>query len=630
MSDGRGPQLHQFGDRRLSSLSRQNSRMSGSFEPRSRLSAIALTPASVRRKSGYQASSQSRTSFGYVGSNVGGTTPILLRGSTGPRSTALNSLVLQLRLDTRNSRNRVYMELLLKEVYDFCLANNFEAEMGHHIALTTFDTPTQKDFVFLFKFLYGKLDPNFRFLALFDSDMKAILKNLSYPGLDKLRDASSAAGEQNWHYYLAMLYWLVKLNLMLLSANDENTFNAPSRAFEKIYNPCVFSSYASFIDRVDDYEESDQVMEKEFNEYKDEIYKAEQEKQASIEALLEEKELLSVEYKRVDEAEDMTGRLKTDIGSLNKYLENLHDGFALLNSNAVEYDSVIDKLEQRITEVLRDKEKYNNTLRSKGFDIEQLAKLEENQAKMTKVIESVSVKLKATKVRLFSTEDSLYNSSQSLHDSVSRYNLTLRQIPALTGADDITINVQITEDSSRLFGVESILNRPLKEEKEVLNRMDAQIKEDRLATDEDYLQTLQHIEEYKQTLTEHGDRIDILESTLAKNKTTLEDLHAQTTLEALRLYAEIEKMDKDLQAMKTDMTLETLKAKTQNTNLKRELMETRYLIKDKRETLLRTVQSDLNYVISFKDHIQKTLETLRLQTVKELENEQRRETGNLR
>lgn len=625
MSDGRGPQLHLYGDRRLSALNRQGPRMSDAFEPRSRLSTIALTPASVRRRSGPTNASQVRNSFGYVGPAVGSATPALLRGSTQTRTILLNNLVVLLRFDNRNTRNRVYMELLLREVYDFCIANNFEADMGHQISLATFEKPTQKDFVFLFKFLYGKLDSLFRFLNLFDADMKAILKNLSYPALDKLRDASSAAGEQNWHFNLAMLYWLVKLNLMLLSIDEEDSFNAPMRPFDKIYNPCVFSSYASFIDRVDD--QSEQVMENEFNNFKNEIIRDEQQKRASIEALSKERDLLIKESRSVDEAEDMTGRLKTDIGSLNKYIANLQNGFSSLSSKSIEFDSAIGKLEERIGQIDHDKETYNNMLHDKGIGIEQLKLLEDEQGKINKSIEAVGAKLKTARLKLQATEGSLYDTGQSLHESVSRYNLTIRKIPLLSNTDDLVINEQALDDNTRLYAPESILSRPLSGEKEALMRIDSQLKRERLDYDADYLQILQHIEECKQIITNHEAKLEKLESTLAKHKFAQEQLQLQSALEAQKMDAEIEKMDVDLQAMKSEMKLETQKARTANTNLKRELMETRFVIKDRREHLLRTVQSDLNYVISFKDHIQKKLEQLRAQTQTELESEQRREAA---
>lgn len=592
--------------------------MSDTFEPRSRVSTIALTPASVRRRSGQP--TQARTSFGYGGPAVGAT-PVLLRGATQTRTMLQNNL---LRFDSRSTRNRVYMELLLKEVYDFCVANNFEADMGHQISLATFEKPTQKDFVFLFKFLYGKLDPLFRSLNLFDADMKAILKNLSYPALDKLRDASSAAGEQNWHYNLAMLYWLVKLNLMLLSINEEESFNAPMRPFDKIYNPCVFSSYASFIDRVDD-DQSEQVMENEFNNFKDVIQRDEHEKHASIERLSKEKDFLTKESRSVDEAEDMTGRLRTDIGSLNKYISNLQNGFSSLSSKSIEFDSAITKLEEKVGQIEQEKVAFNNILHDKGIGIDQLKLLEEEQGKINKSIEAVTAKLRTARLKLLATENDLYSTSQSLHENVSRYNLTIHKIPLLSDASDLLMNEQSVEDNSRLYAPENILSRPLNDEKEKLMRIDSQLKRDRLAKDEDYLQILQHIEECKQMIVDQETKLEKLESTLAKHKFAQEQLQSQSALDAQKMYAEIEKMEVDLQAMKSEMKLETQKARTANTNLKRELMETRFVIKDRREHLLRTVQSDLNYVISFKDHIQKKLEQLQAQTQAELEVEQNRD-----
>lgn len=622
MSDGRGPQLHQFGDRRLSAFSRQSSRLSAPFEPRSQVSTMILTPASSRRRSGQQTLAQGRSSFGYMGTTGVGTTPVLVRGASAARMAQLNTFGVPLRQDTRNPRNRVFLELLLKEVYDFCIANNFELEMGLRISPATFETPRQKDFVFLFKFLYGKLDPNYRFLALFDTDMKTILKNLSYPALEKVRDASSAAGEQNWPYNLAMLYWLVKLNLMLLNIDDDQSFNAPERTFDQIYNHSLFSSYAKFIDSIDDFTESDQVMEREFNNYKDEIYKAEQDKHASINVLLKENELLSTEYKRLEDAEDMTIRLKTDISSLGKYQNSLQDGFSSLDSKSVEFDSIILGLEKKIASIQEAKETYNTELHNKGLGIDQLNKLQDDQSKITRVIDSVVSKVNAAKGRNQELEDKIFQLALEIHDVVSQYNNSIQKISELASIENLLLNEKVTEERNRVFEVNDILSRSLAEEREAFLHLEAQINTERQSNDEEYLETLQKIEEVKQEMGELDDQCDTLEKTLAKKNDDYEYMREQINLEMQRFNAEIEKMEKDLQAMRKDMNLEIVKAKTLNTNLKRELLETRYLVKDKRENLLRTVQSDLNYVISFKDHIQKDLETLRLQTLKELEDQQ--------
>lgn len=620
MSDSRGPQLHPYSDRRLSTLTRQGPRLSEVFEPRSRLSAIVQTPASGRRRS-YTNSAQ-RASFGYVGLAIGGT-PALLRRQTSLRLLPLNNPAL-LRTDPRNIRNRVYWELILKEVYDFCIANNFEAEMGHIILLATFEKPTQKDFVFLFKFVYGKLDPNYRFLVLFDTDMKAILKHLSYPAVDKLRDASSAAGEQNWPQNLSMLYWLVKLNLTFLNLNEEETFAASAGdSHTTVYN-CIFLSYAVYIESVDNVQ-AQQVLENKLTNSKDAIVKAGQEKKVALLKLTEEKDLLLAESARLDEAKEMTPRLKSDIASLEKYISGLQNGYTSFTEKAGRLETQATELGDKLTALLQEKDNYNTVLQEKGIGIELLKRLQEEQKKIAKAMEVISSKLKMARLRGQSTEDSLLKAGHILLESVSHYNQTIRKIPQLAGVDDLAVNEQIVDDKSQLYTPEQILSRPLAEEREVLSRVDSQLKTERLGNDEDYIQILQHIEDFKQTLAEKESKLSLLESALARNKAAHENLQTQSDTDTQRLHAEIDKLDLELQGMKNDMRHETQKMRRTNASLKRELMETRFTVKESREHLLRTVQADLNYVISFKDHIQKKLELLQDEARKELENEQRRE-----
>lgn len=620
MSDNRSLQLYLSNDRRLLTSSRQGVSIT---EHSSRFS---NTPSSTRRRSARQSLIMPRNSFGLRSSAVGTTTvtatPLHRRSSLAHKS--IQSFNPSLQLQEVRIRNRAYMELLLREVHDFCIANNFEAEMNHKIPLAKYERLTQKDFLCLFGFLYGKLDPNFN-TVLHESDIKTLLRNISYPGVEKIRDISSATGEQNWPHTLAMLYWLVKLNLMLLSVNDETEFIAPTAPVQKIFCPFIFSSYACFMDEVDDSIEQE-MLHGSFNEFMEDVALKKQESKTTLNKLLQEKKLLEIELKRIDDEEEMTTMLETDIRSLNNYLGELQKGYDILRMKNEAFESTIASLENEMIPILKAKESLILKLENKGIDMDQLAKIEDEDTRIRKAMDVVAEKLKNIKDKIKNCHDYLLSAAQDLDNSINRYNSTIHRIPVLAEADDLNYNEKIVEDYGQRFDTESILSRPLKEEKDHMSGIDAAIKSETLANEEEHMLILQQIEECKQVLSDYEHTIATLETSLFQERTDFTKMQTKKSADAKNFKDQTKNLENIIDAMKSDMKFETLEAQTVNTNLRQQLAQTQSFYEKKRQSLLLTVLTNIDSILNFMTHVSKTLELIKAQAQKELENERGRKT----
>lgn len=621
MSDSRGLQLYITNDQRLLMSSRPGVPIP---EHTSRYS---MTPSSTRRRSVRHSQVAPRNSFGIRGSAVGTTT---IAGTSLHRKSSLTHkgpqlLNSSLQLQEARIRNRAYMELLLREVHDFCMANKFEEEMKCRIPLSKYDKLTQRDFLNLFSFLYGKLDPNYN-NVVHEGEIKPLLKGISYPGVEKIRDVSSATGEQNWPHSLAMLYWLVKLNLMLLTVNDETEFIAPTAPVQKIFYPSIFSSYACFMEGRPDDKEQELLLEH-FNEFKNEVALRKQETKETLDKLSKEKVLLSTEFKKIDEAEDMTGKLETDIRSLNKYIGDLKEGYDVFKLKNDTLKSSIANLESKMKQIYEAKDIYVLTLRNKGIDMDQLAKIEQEETRIRRNTEVAYEKLKNTKDKITKAQDKLLRATQDLDLSVDRYNTTVHQIPLLAELDDLEYNEQIIHDFGGRFDADSILSRSLRKEKELIAGIDANIKSETLANEEEHMFVLQQIEEFKQTLLDYNHKIEDLEMILANERDDNAKMHDKKLADAKSFENQIKNLENIIDGMKTEMKFEIFEAQTMNANLTQQLAKTQSVNENRREILLLTVHGNLGSILTMKDHVEKALESLKSLASKELENEKRKETG---
>ncbi|OAA67363.1 hec ndc80p family protein [Niveomyces insectorum RCEF 264] len=118
--------------------------------------------------------------------------------------------------DPRPLKDRSYLARIGQEVVEYLTQHNFELEMSHTLSPNVIKSPTQKDFVAMFQWLYRCIDPHHRFQKAIDQEVPLLLKQLRYPyekGITKSQIA--AVGGQNWGTFLGLLHWMMELAVML-------------------------------------------------------------------------------------------------------------------------------------------------------------------------------------------------------------------------------------------------------------------------------------------------------------------------------------------------------------------------------------------------------------------------------
>ncbi|KAI5301892.1 kinetochore-associated Ndc80 complex subunit ndc80, partial [Ascosphaera pollenicola] len=118
--------------------------------------------------------------------------------------------------DPRPLRDRSFQARISQELLEYLAHNNFELEMKHSLTQNTLKSPTQKDFTYIFQWLYHRIDPSYKFIKSMDAEVPPILKQLRYPYAGHITKSQiTAVGGQNWSTFLGMLHWMMQLAQML-------------------------------------------------------------------------------------------------------------------------------------------------------------------------------------------------------------------------------------------------------------------------------------------------------------------------------------------------------------------------------------------------------------------------------
>lgn len=127
--------------------------------------------------------------------------------------------------DTRPLRDRKFQLDCMNTVQEYLLESHYPVA----ITAKTFTSPTQKEFVQMFRYLIDEfIDPvAFEQFKKPEDAAIAILKDLRYPGMDSCGKTAWGAPGSPAHYpgMLAMLCWLVELKRV---SKDQGAFMAIS------------------------------------------------------------------------------------------------------------------------------------------------------------------------------------------------------------------------------------------------------------------------------------------------------------------------------------------------------------------------------------------------------------------
>lgn len=523
--------------------------------------------------------------------------------------------------DQRPLRDKNYQNLILQEIYDFLVANKFELEMSHTVLLKTLRQPTQKDFVLIFQFLYGRIDPLYKFTKSIELEVFSLLRILNYPYLDGInRSLISAVGGQNWPAFLGMLYWLVKLNLLLLNLAGDSLI-APDDVFDRVFIKYIISSYRAFINQQEDYSEYYDEMKKGFDQANNDVVLAVEEKKKASETLRRDFDALSKKYRELEEAESKSKALENDLRQFSEYMSKMKARQSKWGEILEKLHVEIENAQAKLQELETEKKSYETLIVSKGFTISDIDKLNVERDKLSKSIDAVSNKIEDIRDNMQKKENDLRKSFQSLQSFVGQYNLMTQKIPSSNHLFEIALNPALIEDESTGFEPNQVLSKVLRDEKISLLLCRSELNQEVHRIQEGSIKTVEQVDQYSEKIFEQQEEVETLEATVAKNKATQEEIYEIMVGEGTGYSAQIETLDKELQAMQINVNKGVIDAETRHKNLKIAHQEWKYHIKEQREVLHDTVQRLIDYIISFKLNVQENIEDLDMLALRELESE---------
>lgn len=522
--------------------------------------------------------------------------------------------------DPRRLRDVSVRAQMAQELLDYMTRRNFEIDMQMSLTSKSLTSPTQKEFNSMFKWLYNRVDPAYRFQKNIDAEIPPLLKQLRYPFEKSITKSQIAAvGGNNWHTFLGLLHWIMQLAIMMEAfargAYDEASLEAGAPVREdRIIFEFLSDAYRAWLSVPDDAD--DEVADKAVQQHVDAM--AERFKELNkdmlddVQMLEAEKKALAEQIEELERKAEKGRKLDEGIATVAGDIEKFEAWNAKAANRAkskgqklaaVEED--IKKIEEEIEAAEKERNEYQEALARQGITIQDIDRMSSERERLEQSRSATSTRLDESRARVSDKESETSKKLDELERLVEKYNSLCYKISLIpsTAANakgwdyelSLTINPGPNFSSSQMnrslnssqqaAAVESdrllkdpnsgylphhllsldlktsIKNAIISLRKEVSERRNAALEED--MRNHDFLDSVKEAMDDKQAEVEGlGHRIRAAEEEFEKTREI-------TAAQKMTLDAQVERMEKELAKLRAGLTesVQLMEQREINTNL---------------------------------------------------------------
>ena len=482
---------------------------------------------------------------------------------------------------------------------DYMTQGNFEMEMKHVLSQNVMKSPTQKDFNYMFQWIYHQIDPSHRFQKNIDQEVPPILKQLRYPFERSITKSQIAAvGGQNWSTFLGLLHWMMQLAQMLEGYTSGKYEDACAEAGldvsgDRIIFDFLSHAYQDWLAMDEDMGDEDaervlaphiegmaKAFERSNSKYVSELEMLEAENARLL------KEIEDMEKSTPDPAElDYNYKIMAE----DKIKFEEYNTLALQRSEKYEsrvqvLQEELSKLEEELREAEDERKGLQKSVDAQGISMQDIDRMTSERERLQKGIETASQRLEELKARVADKESEASAKLDELERMVDHYNTLAYQIaliPATAanakggeyelhvtvnegGGDFTSSNLmasgtgQATErllmDSTTGYSPARILNLDLKGKvRTTLMNLKRDIQDRRETAIEAIQADAGMLDDVDEAIENTRSEVEALHHKVRSAEDEYEKMREVTTTQKMGSDAQIEKMEKDLSRMRTGL-----------------------------------------------------------------------------
>ncbi|CAL4065635.1 unnamed protein product, partial [Meganyctiphanes norvegica] len=331
------------------------------------------------------------------------------------------------RKETRPLNDPKFKSLCIDKIMEFLKANGYENPITRRNLLT----PTTKDFVNIFNFIYRHMDGSYQLPVKFEDDIPKLLKSFKYPVQMSKSSFITVGSPHTWPAVLAMLSWLVEV--VNIYASVDPVSQAFPEDFEvELNNPKV--KFTSMVKCFHAGGEEDAIR-RELEEYKFTLEEHEQVRAQDMIQIQEEEDMLDAEFKNLAIGPERLQKLQ------HQHQQIIDDKFKLeaycgdLRAIISKKDAEVSALAAEFGQIKEDATKIDGEIQrlillqnEQGLNAVELVRFKNHAADVAALIKQHQSEGKELDSQIWNLEMELSKAQKMLQECVHNFNTNVQQL----------------------------------------------------------------------------------------------------------------------------------------------------------------------------------------------------------
>lgn len=307
-------------------------------------------------------------------------------------------------VDPRDLRNPATKNQFYLYIVDFLGSRSFDTtQFGGRLK----NSPQQKDFQEVFKFIYHCIDPSFDFGVNrnLNTIIQDMLKDMRYPYYKNISNGQlSAISSNNWHVFLGLLHWMAQLANMMdgfeAGTYDEASENAGyDVATDRITSKFLSEGYQVYLSTETD-EDANELMQPHLETMAAAFEATNQSETDSLARFESHNEALQAQLDELGQIAPRLCQLENDIKILGEdvlkcqvYIKNASAMAQTSDERNAAMRQAISQIEQDLAQAEEQRRQYQHLVDEKGIAIADIDRMNSERTRLESGNEGVKARL---------------------------------------------------------------------------------------------------------------------------------------------------------------------------------------------------------------------------------------------
>ncbi|NXG24427.1 NDC80 protein, partial [Grallaria varia] len=360
-------------------------------------------------------------------------------GAGGSRSSQYGVFGTEKIKDPRPLQEKAFIQQCIKQLCEFLVENGY----AHNVSMKSLQSPSVKDFLKIFTFIYGFLCPSYELPdSKFEEEIPKIFKELGYPFPLSKSSLYTVGAPHTWPQMVTALVWLIDC-VKLYAAMREN---APS--FEdgqswggetddgivhnKLFMDYAVKCYELFMKGRDTFEELDAEVQSKLKD----LFNIDE---FQIEGLAADNKRLHEEIARLEKEKEnepdrrvtlrnVKSSLQADVQKYQAYLANLESHIAILDQKIEGVNDEVQSAELEVEAIKKENIRLQNIFNNQKYSVADIERINHERNELQQAINKLTKEVEVEEHQLWNEELKYARNKEAIEMQLAEYHKMARKL----------------------------------------------------------------------------------------------------------------------------------------------------------------------------------------------------------